>query len=87
MSFECITADVIPSAKRNDEVEQGEGLEEVEGIFKLNSTAYYKGHNCAITSLVLTFLRIHYDINLDFKMYAIAFKRTPFLFFAIRKKL
>jgi hypothetical protein len=59
MSFECITADVISSAERKDKAEQGDGVQEGDGIFKLNSTAYYKGYNCAIASLVLTYLRIH----------------------------
>jgi hypothetical protein len=63
----------MPRERQKDKAEKG------EGIFLLISTSYYKGHNCAGSFLVLTYLRIHYGINLDFKMYAIAFKRPPLL--------
>lgn len=76
----------MPSVERNDKAEEGERVKEGEGFFKLNFTAFYKGHNCAIASLVLTYLRIHQDINLGFKMYAIAFKIPLYFFFVIRKK-
>jgi hypothetical protein len=57
----------MTSVERNDKAEQGDGVKKGEEIFKLNSTAYYKGHNYVIASLVSTYLRIHYDINLVFK--------------------